>query len=231
MKKEKKQIWLLYVAVLCLCLLAGCGSGTEKDGDKADAGSEMSSSLYDEGLELVSDIHELANDENYIELMGFTSDLREHIDKIAASDYDTPSGVYRVSNAGDIWSLAVLGYELEEGAMSEAAHRYLENTGARIVNLLIGKMGGAEQLATASTLRTSSCFVDAMLAEPEMYVYTYENAYPVFVSFVPGKNGAVSAYAQCLYLEDMYGADAEKINEAVSGTGYPVSLGLEEITE
>lgn len=238
MKKRhrgKSLICLFCIVVLCLCLFAGCGNDAENDKDKADAasgsGSVASSSLYDEGLELASDIYELANDKTYMELMGLSSGLEEHIDEVAACNYESPSGVYRVENARDIFELAVLGFELEKGSMSEAAYKRLENTGAQFANVLIGRMGGVEQLAAASVLSTSSCFVNTSLAETEAYIYTYADAYPVIVTFVPGKNGAVSAGAQCLYLDALRGADVNAVNDMISGMGYPVSLVFEEITE
>lgn len=230
MKSMKKQAVILFIAVFCLCLPAGCGSGTKKDEDKSDKTSEASLSLYDEGLQLVSDMHELASDEVYIDLM-ISGDLKEHTNQIAACNYDRPSGVYRVGNAEGVWNLALLGLEPGQGSLSEAAQRHIRNTGAKLANVWIGRMGGAEQLATASVLMVSSYFVNTSLLQPEVYIYTYEDAYPVWVSFVPGKDGAVSATAQCLYWDGMRGADADAINAAVSDMGILFSLKLEEITE
>lgn len=231
-KKSKKRIGLLCTAIICcLCLAAGCGTKKEEDkSDKTSETSETSSSLYEEGLLLVSDVYELASDETYIDVM-ISEDLKEHTNQIAACSYDRVSGVYRVGNAEGIWNLALLSFEMEQGSLSEAAQRSIRNAGAKIANIWIGRMGGVEQLAAASVLMVSSCFVNTSLLQPEVYIYTYEDAYPVWVSFVPGKDGAVSANAQCLYWDGMRGADADAINAAISDMGILFSLELEEVTE
>lgn len=229
MKKRKRQTCLLCIVLLFVSLLCGCqGASDKEDSNQGTAGA--SSSLYEEGLALVSDMYALANDEAYMEVAASTDGIKEHIDAFASCSYDKPSGVYRAVNIINLTGAAVLKEVLEKGTLSEAADRRIKNiSGAQFCNILVARMGGAQNLAALSIISTSSCFVNLSLKEPEVYIYTYENGYPVIVSFVPGKNGAVSASAQCLLADSFRGANAEAVTNAL-GIIYP-GFGLDEITD
>lgn len=228
MKKRTKKLCRGLAAALIICFTCSCQSGRAEEPQREGA----SSPLYKEGMELISDMHNLANDAVYI--MAASGGFKKHTDVIAECNYDRPQGVYRIANIYDITGMALYELESEGGALSDTAVGILrQSSGARFSNLLIARKGGAENLAVSSVLTVSSCFVNSSITEPEVYIYTYTDAYPVIVSFVPGKNGAVSAAASCLFADCFRGADADALKSAVISMlyPYPVLLELEDITE
>lgn len=225
--KNKKRICILYTAAVMLCTLCGCQNGKTNEQPEAP----KVSSLYEEGAALVSDMQALANDAAYIKLMSSATDIKQNIETVASCNYDKPSGVYSISNIKDVSKAALLISGLQNGSLSETADRYIQNSaGAQLANILIARFGGAHNLAASSVIMTSSCFYNPDCTEIKVYIYAYDDAYPVIVSFIPGKNGAVSARASCMLVDSVRGAGKDKINEFLGSSGYQDLYELEEIT-
>lgn len=228
--KNKRRICILCTAVLMICTLCGCQSSNS--GGQPDV-PEVSS-LYEEGLALVSDMHVLASDAVYIDMISSSPDVKKNIEAAALCNYDKPSGVYCISNIKDIAKATILLSGLQnkiDSTLSETADEYIQNSaGVQLANILIARLGGAQNLAAASVIRTSSCFYNPSCTEIKVYIYAYDDAYPVIVSFIPGKNGAVSANASCVLVDSVRGAGRDKINEFLGSSGYRDLYELEEIT-
>ena len=79
---EKKG--MMIAIVLTVLGLAACGSNKE------------AVSLYEQGLEVVSLMEEMANCESYIQLFTGNTEINEIIQNIAEGDYSQPDAVYEV---------------------------------------------------------------------------------------------------------------------------------------
>ena len=74
----KKKNLVIFSVILILSLTA-CGSKKEQ------------SSLYEQGLEVVSLMEEMANSESYIQLFTGNTEINEIIQNIAEGDYSQPA--------------------------------------------------------------------------------------------------------------------------------------------
>ena len=84
-------------------------------------------------------------------------------------------------------------------------------------------MAGAETLAAASICTVSDTFVCDNLTQNTLYLYTYETAVPVMVSFVTGQDGAVLATGIPI-LSDSFSPDSpENVQQFLEGFGAQVS--------
>jgi hypothetical protein len=175
-------------------------------------------------------MHSLVNDENYRKMVGVSDELESTVLELADMDYTRPKAVYKVTNLEDYINLLMYTSEVDENSFKGEAKKYAnqkmaENLGTTIM----AKMSGTMALAAASLVRKTDLFVDTSVTEPVVYVYIYEEAYPVFVSFTPGEAGAVSATGTYVIVDSLIGADADTAGNTLSVS--PFKLEIEEVTE
>lgn len=177
----KKQLQAIVALVLVLSLSA-CGN----NGNSAET-----KSLYAQGLEIVRLMSELTQSAEYVDFYTGSNEIRSVIQKISAGSYTTPKAVYAISITDE--TLA---------AMAELNH--LDNASKDLRSLLtqkalgalmtqINSMSGVENLAAASVCTVGKTFVNEDAKENVIYLYTYDNAVPVAVTFIVGEDQAISA--------------------------------------
>ena len=96
-----------------------------------------------------------------------------------------------------------------------------------IGNIIMAEKSGVKELAASGAIVIQELFVDKSVKECVLYIYTYDEAYPVLISFVPGQDGAVSANASYLIIDEMIGADMETLKDNMN-MGL-VSLQIQEV--
>jgi hypothetical protein len=90
-------------------------------------------------------------------------------------------------------------------------------------------LSGTAAIAASSLVKKTDLFVDASVTKSEVYVYIFDESYPVFVSFIPGENGAVSATGTYVIVDGLIGADADTTGNTLSVS--PYKLEIEEVTQ
>lgn len=228
---NKKHI--LYVMLFMFCVLCGCGKerNSENNSSVNNIKSETDNNalLYEKGLEIVQEMYMLAGDDAYIQLASGGS-VDDMVKSISELDYGKPANVYRVTNPESSFDMMMAFASESEEELSEAAKEHIYNTsGSGVANTLNARLGGTMNVAVASVLNCYKCFVCEALENVEMYIYAYEDAYPVLITFIPGEDGAVSASGCFLIVESLIGIDKDKLEEIIAMSGYLVSL--EEITQ
>lgn len=228
---NKKNI--LYIMVFMLCVLCGCGREKKPENNSSvydkESEADMNVSLYDKGLEIVQEMYMLAGDDAYIQLASGGS-VDDMVKSISELDYGKPENVYRVTNPESSFNMMMAFASGQEEELSEAAKEHIYNTiGSGVANNLNARLGGTMNLAAAGVLNCYKCFVCEPLENVEMYIYAYEDAYPVLITFIPGEDGAVSASGYFIIAESLIGTDKEQFEEIISISGYHMSL--EEITQ
>lgn len=186
MKKSIRNFFtravMLTVSMLTLSLSA-CGNSVNDTQTK---------SLYEQGLEVVQLMDEMTQSEDYIDLFTGNSEVKSVVQNISAGDYTAPKAVYAISLTDESdEAMAELYQFCDDG--SEEFKSYLTD---RIYGSLITQIngrGGTENLAAASACTAGKTFVNEDAAENVIYLYTYENAVPVAVTFIVGEDSAVSA--------------------------------------
>lgn len=184
-------------------------------GGKDNASDRMS--LYDRGLDMISSMNALAGDDNYRKMIGMPQEVESIINDILAMDYSEPKQVYKVTNLDDIMNLTMYMSGVDENTFEGETKDYVKRKFAgTICNVIMGKSSGAMALAASSCFARQDIFVDSTVTEGTLYIYVYENAYPVFVSFMPGEDGAVLSNCSYLILDSMIGADIETAKNSMT---------------
>ena len=116
----------------------------------------------------------------------------------------------------------MLGLENLNGISNELKENLLSRSFGSLITQRNG-YAGVNNLAASSVLTLGKSFVDGSLAEDVIYIYTFENAFPVAVTFTVGENGAVSAGGNFIMYEDFTCGSAAEVQEFFSEFGAEVA--------
>lgn len=207
----KKRILAAYILFCLLLGLCGC--------EKENKPSDSYPSLYERGLEVVSLMEEMIKSDSYTKMYSSSSDIQEVVRKMAEGDYKTHKVVYRITMPEKALStlMTLAGTEGEFSGLPDSLKELMESKlNSTFVNQL-NASGGAAILAASSVCTVSKTFVNWELEENEstIYLYTYENATPIAVSFLAGEDGAVSATGTFLLYENFHAESEQAIRDSL----------------
>lgn len=212
--KTKKLICTL-VALIMTISLGACG------GTGASGSNTSDKSLYEQGLGVISLMAEAAQAEEYVGAYTGNPEIMEIIQNVGAGDYTTPKAVYSLS-VNDEVLLSMLGLENLNGISAELKDNLLSRSFGSLITQING-YAGVNNLAASSVLTLGKSFVDSTLAEDVIYIYTFENALPVAVSFTVGENGSVSAGGNFIMYEEFTCGSVAEVQEFFSEFGAEVT--------
>lgn len=205
---------LMVVLMLVICL-AACKTAELQNSDEV-----TEKSLYEHGLDVIALMVESARSEEYLQVYTGSEDLIEIIKGIGEGDFTKPKAVYEVMVPNMVlWELADY---VKMSDLSEGLRKSLEGKMLGALATRINALSGANNLAATSVCSMGKVFVKKDLSENVIYIYTYENAVPVAVTFTAGEDGAVSAGGNFIVHEEFTCGSAEEIK---------AFLGAGEVTE
>lgn len=210
--KYSKLMGLAMTAVLLLAL-GGCAG---KDGPE-----NSGKSLRDHGMDVISVMEEMVKSKDYASLIGSSAEAVEEIRAdLAAGDYTAPLAVYEVQcpHIQDVLALAE-DSTITDG-FSEALKNHLNNRAASTLVNLINSRSGYAPLAAASVYSTGKTFVWEKPQENTLYLYTFENGYPITVTFTAGEDNSMTATGTFLIVEDFDIQAAEQLLTLLKGLGF-----------
>lgn len=212
--KAKKLICTLVALVMTISL--GACSGTDASGSNTS-----DKSLYEHGLSVISLMAEAASTEEYAGAYTGNPEIMEIIQNVGAGDYTTPKAVYSLSVSDDVL-LSMLGLENLNGISAGLKDNLLSRSFGSLITQING-YAGVNNLAASSVLTLGKSFVDGSLAEDVIYIYTFESAFPVAVTFTVGENGAISAGGNFIMYEEFTCGSVEEVKEFFSEFGAEVA--------
>lgn len=203
---------IIRIGLLCSCmLLSGCAAEKE----------EVSTTLYREGLEIIEKMDKIAECREYIDLVTSAPQLTDIVEDIGEKDYTKPNVVYGITITEDAMQVALSlindsGVELPKEIMPDIYRRFLS-----AVSTSLNAAEGTEALAITSILMLDSDFLCEDLTENTLYLYLYQDAYPVIVVFAPMDQGIVRAQGQFIINKQFsWELTEEDIVRMLEGTGY-----------
>ena len=202
--KAKKLMCTLVVFVMTISLGA-CGETGASGNNTSDK------SLYEQGLGVISLMAEAAQAEEYVGAYTGNPEIMEIIQNVGAGDYTAPKAVYSLSVSDEVL-LSMLGLENPNGISAELKDNLLNRSFGSLITQING-YAGVNNLAASSVLTLGKSFVDSTLTEDVIYIYTFENAFPVAVTFSVGENGAVSAGGNFIMYEEFTCGSITEVQE------------------
>lgn len=187
---------------------------------------ETTKSLYAQGMELVQLMSEMTRSEEYVGLFTGNSEIRSKIEAISTGDFTTPKAVYALSIPSE--ELAQLVGLDDLNGISEGLQAFLmRRTLTALVTQLNG-LDGAETLAAASLCTIEKSFVDESIHDHVIYLYTFDQAVPVAVTFTVGEDQTVCANGMFILHDGFSYSSAEQIQSIFSDISMEITLVSEE---
>lgn len=197
---------------LALILPAGCGEAKKEP-----------PTLYDKGLAVVATLAGELNGE-YVGYF-ISTEVAKLAEELAEQDYSDPVCVYELKYAdGGLkrFLLTVTGDDIPQEVMDRmGGFTYL-------ANMLNGRKG-TDYLALSSILTATELFVNETVTQDAAYLYFYEDAYPVLVSYQAGEDGAVYAVGSFLFSDTLKERGTDGLDELLED--FRMFSGALEITQ
>lgn len=222
-KHNTRRLILGLLLVTLLLCISGCGKSKKP---KDSLSSDIESDLYDKGISMIESLEALKNDAGYIRNTGLTSELQDVYQKLKAVECNTLVDVFRVSHLED--SVETFIAIAPEKMDDDSKKYYKENMVRSMGNMIVNYSAGVKELAVIGTINYETSFVNKKLATSEAYIYCYQDAYPILVTYIPGADGSVRAKATYLFADSLINAEPEVLGDAIRG--YFNASSLERIT-
>ena len=199
----KKRIIIIFMAVMIFGMTA-CETKKEQV------------SLYEQGLEVVTLMHEMADSQSYVQMFTGNTQISELIQSNTNGDYSKPQAVYEVVLQKDNYQ-GLLGNEEIQATMSDELKGIISKKINASVITQLNAYGGSENLAASTICTAGISFVNSEVKEDVIYIYVYENTAPVAVIFLQEGNDIVSANGTFLFGEELTNLTEESISQLFEG--------------
>jgi len=208
------------IVFVCLFMVCMTGCGQEK---------KQQPSLYDKGLEVCETLSQELN-ENYVSYFSTGGEIIALVEELSGQDYSTPQSVYQLNYSESGMRKLILGLVAGNNEeVPEPVQKRLNNL-SYIVNIINARKGTA-YLALSSILTADELFVNDTVTENTAYLYFYENAYPVFVFYQVGEDGAIHATGSFLFSDEIKEQGVDVLNELMGPEVFGELAGVVEITQ
>jgi len=167
----------------------------------------------EKGMELVDIMEDMINTEEYLEIYGIRDEeVLELIENAAEGDYSEAEHVYELKFydlADDmIDNYNKLPHSLKEMMKNRAYGSYISQ---------LNTATGSIPLVAASMTTASTVFLTDE-TENTIYIYTFEEGYPIAVAFAVNDEGICSASGTFLFGADNYDFSSQKnLEESLDG--------------
>lgn len=199
----KKRISIIFMAVMIFGMTA-CGTKKEQV------------SLYEQGLEVVALMDEMADSQSYVQMFTGNTQISELIQSNTNGDYSKPQTVYEVVLQKDNYQ-GLLENEETQTTMSDELKGIISKKVNASVITQLNAYGGSENLAASTICTAGISFVNSEVKEDVIYIYVYENTAPVAVIFLKEGNDIVSANGTFMFGEELANLTKESISQLFEG--------------
>lgn len=208
------------IVFVCLFMVCMTGCGQEK---------KQQPSLYDKGLEVCETLSQELN-ENYVGYFSTAGEITALVEELSGQDYSAPQSVYQLNYSESGMRKLIFGLVAgNDEEVPEPVQKRLNNL-LYIVNIINARKGTA-YLALSSILTADELFVNDTVTENTAYLYFYENAYPVFVFYQIGEDGAIHATGSFLFSDEIKEQGVDVLNELMGPEVFGELAGVVEITQ
>ena len=197
--KYAKGVAACFLSLSLLFSLTACGDST----------GNTEKSLYDQGLELVTLMNEMAESEEYLAAYSSSPDLAAVVHEIAQGDYSEPKAVFAISPGEEFYAIFMEMASMNN--LSDTLKDAMADKAMTAILTQVNAMGGTSTLAATAACTAGKTFVCSDADSNVIYLYTYEDAYPVGISFVTGEGGAVSASGTFVAYDDFTCGSTDEI--------------------
>lgn len=166
--------------------------------------------LVDHGMEVVELIEEAINSKEYVMIYSASEQITRVIEEVAEGDFSELEAVYSIRiDEDDLLEMA----DVDLDDMPESLQKVMKSKMAGSVANMINARSGAEKLATSSIISMGKTFAFKEEVENQIYLYIFEDAKPIMVSFVAGEDKTVSAGGTVIFADDFECDSADDVED------------------
>ena len=168
----------------------------------------------EKGMEIVGVIEEMINSEEYLEIYSIqVDDVMSYINSAAEGDYSEAEHIYELKFDDDIADM--LNVELD-GLPKSLKEMMKAKLPAAFISLMNNRVGSAA-IAAASMTTASTMFLTDETGNA-IYIYTFEEGYPIAVTFAVNDEGICSASGTFLFgADELDFSSAKKLEKSLGG--------------
>ena len=201
----KKLIAFVLALMIVVLGMFGCDNNENSESNS----KTETKSLYAQGLEVIQMMSEMTRTEEYVDILIGDSNIKTVIQDISTGDYSDPKAVYAITVSDE--NLATMAELDNFGNVSKELKNLMKKSIFSSLISQINSSSGSEKLAAAGVCTAGKTFVNENATDNVIYLYTYENATPVAVTFTVGEDGAVSAYGVFVLYDEFTCDSADEI--------------------
>ena len=179
-------------------------------------------SLYEHGLDVVAMLEEIINSEEYVQAFSGSQEIMNVIQEISTGDYAAPPTVYKITL--DMDNVLKTSDMLDMENASEALIANLKNRVLASIVTTINARSGALTLAASSVCTTGKTFVSSEIQEEMIYLYVFEDAAPVAVTFTLGEDNAINATGNFLLYEEIPAGSVQELLEYLGAYSVEIEI-------
>ena len=196
----KKAILTATIMLITICIACG-----------AKAKSKKPKTLIEHGLSLISLMKEKAGNQSFLNLMTNGNDgIAEKMKEIASGNVSKSSAVYCMS--GNFYNFGTFLFNRmdlsgtwknpEEDFYSDPLKEEINKRFVSAIPASWNARVGSTELAVASLLQSEKAFVSKELKSDCIYIFEFQDSYPVAVCFMLYDNSAVLAKSSYIFDRD-----------------------------
>lgn len=235
----KKRPIISMIAVLAILATMFCACGTSSalnpNGKEAENTAEnigtADKSLEQYGMDVINLMDEMLRSDEYLTMMTSAAEFQDIVEEMRTGDYAEPENVYKIAIPNDVLGsmLQVLGEDTGVlDGMSDTLYKALnKKVAAGMVNQL-NAQAGVTHLALTSIFTANKVFVSDEADQDYIYLYTFENGYPIVVTFTMGEGGAVTASGSFFMNEEISFESVDEVKSLLEQVGITSEIVAEE---
>jgi len=195
----------LLTVFLCLALLTGVlSSCATKDKFLKECGEDVISMM----------VEMLENDE-YKEIYGVSDQYDETISKLREGNYEKRAEIYELTVPID----QLLEKSFDEDDFSKDVYTYLCSSAYTSFVSRINIASGVDSVATSSMFTAQKCFTNNKVEENTIYLYVFEDAYPIAVTFTVSGDNTLRALGNFILNDEFDTDDEDSIKKSCKDLG------------
>ena len=176
--------------------------------------------LYNKGMDLVALLSEMASSDIYNSMRYPQGEILDLVKMIGSQDHTTPVSVSQIQTDFDALMQAVGSADQVQQLPENVLNHLKKGIITSLPTMLDTQQNNMTIIAASSLCKAGKTFVAEGLTESTMYLYVFDAAVPVFVTFVPGDDNSVSASASFVILDETASpADAEDVKALFQTAG------------
>lgn len=195
----------LLTVFLCMALLTGVLSSC----------TEKSDMLKKCGEDVISIMVEMIDNEEYREIYDLSEEYDEEISKLCEGDYSHIEQVYELIIPVE----QLMNESLDEDDVSEDLYQYVCSSALTSFASRVNQASGVKSMIVSSTFSAQKSFASKKMDESTVYLYVFEDGYPIAVTFVDSGEDAFRAIGYFILNEEFDTDDEDSIRKSCKDLG------------